>query len=139
VGEPSIVVVLRATTPLRTSQDIDGAISLLSQSAGADSVVSVVEAVGIHPIRLKRLHAGHYIVDAFETEGRFPKRRQELEKLFLRNGAVYAATPAVIDAGGLWGEKCVAYIMPEARSLNINTEHQLHVADLLLREQHGTP
>ena len=139
VGEPLIVAVLRATTPLRTSTDIDNSISLLLQSSSADSVVSVVEAVGIHPIRLKRLLTDGSLVDAFEAEGRFPRRRQELEVLFLRNGAVYASRPAVIDSGGLWGSKCLAYVMPEERSLNINTEHQLRVADLLLRQSRSSP
>lgn len=52
--------------------------------------------------------------------------------MYLRNGAVYVARPSVIDKGGLWGEHCLAYLMPEERSLNINTEHQLRVAELLL-------
>jgi CMP-N,N'-diacetyllegionaminic acid synthase len=131
--EPSIIAVLRATTPLRMAVDIDEAVSLLQRSPGADSVVSVVEAIGVHPIRLKRVLASGGLVDAFEPEGNFPRRRQEFEKLFLRNGAVYASRPAVIDAGGLWGPNCLAYVMPEERSLNINSEHQLRVADLLLR------
>jgi CMP-N,N'-diacetyllegionaminic acid synthase len=132
---PSVVAVLRATSPLRTSADINESVSLLQRSPNADSVVSVTEAVGVHPIRLKRILDDGRIVDAFEPEGTFPRRRQELERLFLRNGAVYAARSTVIEAGGLWGSHCLPYVMPEERSLNINTECQLLVADLLLRHQ----
>ena len=129
---PLLVVVLRATSPLRTAKDVDAAIELLLSHPEADSVVSVAPAVGIHPIRLKRVCEDGRLVDAFEPEGRSPRRRQELEPLYLRNGAVYVSRPPVIEAGGLWGDHCLAYVMPEERSININTEHQLRVADLLL-------
>ena len=131
-AEPSLLVVLRATTPLRTPEDIDNAISLLDSNPIADSVVSVGLAVGVHPIRLKRILDDGRLMDAFEQEGRFPRRRQALEALYVRNGAIYAARPFVIDAGGLWGGHCLAYLMPEERSININTEYQLRVAELLL-------
>jgi len=131
-AEPSLVIVLRATTPLRTSEDIDSAIALLESSPAADSVVSVGLAVGIHPIRLKRVLPDGRLVDGFKSEGLFPRRRQELEPLYLRNGAIYGAKPSVIDAGGLWGRHCLAYVMPEERSININTEFQLRVAELLV-------
>jgi CMP-N-acetylneuraminic acid synthetase len=133
--EPSIIAVMRATTPLRSADDIVESIRLLQCSTNADSVVSVVEAIGIHPVRLKRVVQDGYLQDAFEVEGRIPRRRQELEQLFLRNGAIYVSRPHVIDAGGLWGNRCLAYVMPEERSLNINTEYQLRLADLLLRER----
>lgn len=124
--------VLRATTPLRTAVDIDNAISILLTNPNADSVVSVRPAVGIHPIRLKRVESSGRLVDAFEGEGNSPKRRQELEPLYLRNGGVYVARRDVIATHGLWGKHCLAYVMPEERSVNINTEYDFLVAQLLL-------
>lgn len=131
-AEPSLLVILRATSPLRTPEDIDMAITLLDANPVADSVVSVGIAVGIHPVRLKRILIDGRLTDAFDTEGSFPRRRQEFEPLYVRNGAIYAAKPTVIDTGGLWGDHCLAYVMPEERSININTEHQLRMAELLL-------
>jgi CMP-N-acetylneuraminic acid synthetase len=131
-----VCVVLRATTPLRSSADIDGAVNLLAENINfADSVVSVRPAVGIHPIRLKRILPDGCLVDAFEPEGSSPKRRQELEVLYLRNGGIYASKRNVIEATGLWGSVCLAYVMPEERSVNINTEFDFEVADLLVRRQ----
>lgn len=133
--EPELCAVLRATTPLRLPVDIDNCIQLLRENKYADSVVSVVEAVGIHPIRLKRILGDGRLVDGFEPEGNSPKRRQELETLYLRNGGIYAAKPEVIASGGLWGSHCLAYVMPEDRSVNINTEYDFSVAELLLRQR----
>ncbi|HLE57406.1 MAG TPA: acylneuraminate cytidylyltransferase family protein, partial [Rhodothermia bacterium] len=50
-GAPyEVIVMLQPTTPLRTADDIDSAVTLLLES-GADSVVSVVDVGGHHPYR----------------------------------------------------------------------------------------
>lgn len=128
---PDICVVLRATSPQRVGSDIDAAVTLLLENEEADSVISVGLAVGIHPVRLKRVLRDGSLVDAFEPEGRCPRRRQEFEPLYLRNGAIYATRSSVIADGGLWGSHCLAYVMPEERSVNINTAFQFRIAELL--------
>jgi CMP-N-acetylneuraminic acid synthetase len=130
-----ICVTLRATSPLNTGEDIDNAIRLLISEDSADSVVSVVAAEGIHPVRLKRVTDSGFIEDAFGSEGPFPKRRQELEKLYVRNGAIYATRAATIERGTLWGSRSLAYIMSEERSININTDFQFRVAELLILDE----
>jgi CMP-N-acetylneuraminic acid synthetase len=132
---PDICVVLRATSPLRTNNDIDAAVRLLIENKAADSVVSVGPAVGVHPVRLKRILPDGRLEDAFEGEGMFPKRRQDFEPLYLRNGAIYAAKTSVIEGGGLWGKHCLAYVMPEERSVNINTDFQFKVAELVMLDR----
>lgn len=127
-----VCVTLRATSPLNTGEDIDKAIRLLLSDDTAHSVVSVVAVEGVHPLRLKRISNAGFIEDAFGTEGLFPKRRQEFEKLYVRNGAIYATRTSVIDSGSLWGTRSLAYIMPEERSININTDFQFKVAELLV-------
>jgi CMP-N,N'-diacetyllegionaminic acid synthase len=133
---PDICVVMRATSPLRTADDIDRAVAILARHPQADSVVSVARATGIHPIRLKRVLSDNRLADAFPDvfgpEGSYPKRRQELEALYLRNGAVYAAKSSVVAKGGLWGSHCLAYEMPQERSININTETDLLLAELVI-------
>lgn len=131
--QPSLCVMLRATTPLRTPTDVDQCIELLDRNPHADSVVSVVPAIGIHPVKLKRILSDGRLVDGFGPEGYFPKRRQEFEQLYIRNGAIYAARPRTIDNCGLWGLHCLGYIMPEERSVNINTEFDLKIADLIIK------
>jgi CMP-N,N'-diacetyllegionaminic acid synthase len=126
-------VVLRATAPLTSPIDIEGAVELLSASQDADAVASVVERPGIHPIKLKRVNADGYLHDAFESEGQFPKRRQELECFYVRNEALYVSRSSVIEAGSLWGKRCLAYIMPPERSININSDFDFRVAELVMR------
>lgn len=132
---PDLCVILRATAPLRTSYDIDSAIELYRSRKGIDSVASVVSAVGINPTKLKRVLPAGFLVDALEPEGPFPTRRQDGGDYYVRNEAIYVVRPKVIESGSLWGEKCVAYLMPEERSININTEFQFTVADLIMRSR----
>lgn len=131
---PDICVVLRATSPLRTYKDIDTVVDLLMKDDAIDSVVSVGPAIGIHPVRLKRILPDGKLVDAFEPEGSYPKQRQSFELLYLRNGAIYASRSSIIEDGRLWGPNCLAYVMPEERSININTEFQFKVAELLINQ-----
>jgi CMP-N-acetylneuraminic acid synthetase len=135
-GAVETLLVLRATSPLRTSADIDNAVNLISRNPDADSLVSVVAIPGMHPIRMKRVLPDGMVVDAFEAEGYSPRRRQTLEQLYLRNGAIYIATARVLDDGRMWGEHCLAYVMPQERSVNINTAFDFEVAELFISRQH---
>src|SRR5258708_20946882 len=127
----AVVVTLRATTPFCTTAHIDALLALLASVPAADSVVSVTPS-SVHPMRLKRVLPDGRLQDAFEPEGRRPRRRQELERLYIRNGGIYAAKRNVISPDSLWGDYCLAYVMPEERSININTEIDFAVAELLL-------
>lgn len=132
------VITLRATTPLRSSFDINSAMKqLILNGDRANSVVSVRQVVGVHPIRLKRVSSDGYLEDAFDCEGYYPVRRQSFETLYLRNGGIYGARREVIRDFGLWGMRCLAYVMPDERSVNINTEFDFIVAEAILkRAQH---
>lgn len=131
LASSEVFAALRATSPFRASEDIDNAVRMLNANGWADSVVSVTEAIGVHPTRLKRVLDDGRLVDAFEEEGPYPVPRQRLDTLYVRNGAVYVVRADVVAKGSLWGDSPLAYLMPEERSLNINTEFQFLVADLI--------
>lgn len=127
------VMVLQPTSPLRTAEDIDAAISLLAGDPEADSVISVVKVSDHHPARMKMLREGILFDPPFmETvEG---QRRQDLPDYYLRNGAVYLTRTAVLRAQQSFkGTKCLGYQMPEERSVNIDSEIDFILADAILR------
>lgn len=127
-----VVVMLQPTSPFRTPGDIDGALELLERS-GADSVISVVDVGGHHPARMKFLD-GDRLVDPPFAEAYENQPRQELTPMVLRNGAIYATRRSVLDAGGFKGADCRAWVMPEARSANIDTETDFRFAEWLLAQ-----
>lgn len=127
------ILTLQPTNPLRTPDDIDGAIELLDVT-GADSVISFVNTGERHPARMKYIEADGRVIDppfAEEFEG---QRRQDLPKLFLRDGAIYLTRRNVLMSdGSLKGRDCRAWIMPEDRSCNIDTPFDLWLTEQLMR------
>lgn len=124
------VVVLQATSPFRNAADIDACVEKLA-ATGADCVVSVRQVFEVHPNKLKKIEKDRllpYMLD--EVEG---MRRQDLPPCFLRNGGVYATRREVImEQGSLYGCDVRACVMPEERSLDINSEVDFILAEALL-------
>ena len=130
-----IVVLLQPTTPLRTHEDIDAAVDLLVKSK-ADSVVSVYLVEDNHPIRMYKISDGFLKPYDKEPEGNL---RQDLPDVFHRNGAVYACRCSqIIEKRSLFGNKILPYFMPKERSVNIDDEFDLKIADFLLNLKKNT-
>lgn len=122
----SYIMLLQPTSPLRQSLDIDQAFELLLQN-NADSLQSVCEAE-THPYLLRTIKNGQ--LTPYLTHEMEHKRRQDLDHLFALNGAIYIVKRDVLmrdDA--LIGNKNCGYVMPKERSVDIDCE-----ADLLLAE-----
>jgi CMP-N,N'-diacetyllegionaminic acid synthase len=127
-GEPyDAAMLLQPTTPFRTAADIDGAITLFTET-GADSVISVVDVGGHHPARMKYLD-GDRLIDPPFCEERENQNRQELPPMYLRNGALYLTRRDVLLGGSFKGTDCRAWIMPDERSVNIDTLHDFDLAE----------
>ncbi|MCB0847293.1 MAG: acylneuraminate cytidylyltransferase family protein [Bacteroidetes bacterium] len=124
------VLMLQPTTPFRTGKDIDQAIELLG-STGADSVISVVDVEGHHPARMKYLKNGR-LIDPDFCEEYENQPRQELQPMYLRNGAIYLTRRETIMNHSFKGNHCQALIMETRRSVNIDTELDFLMADFLL-------
>jgi len=130
------IFTLQPTNPLRRPDDIDGAIELLDRT-GADSVISFVDVGEKHPARMKYIDPDGRVIDppfAEHTEG---QRRQELSKLYLRDGSVYLTRRDVLmTEHSLKGRDCRAWIVPSERSCNIDEPFDWLLAEMLVRH-HG--
>ena len=133
---PDVTVLLQPTAPLRRSAHIDAAVDLLLSSR-ADSVVSVSEIPGHHhptwqfevseDQRLFR-YGGQVI-------SKLPARRQELKPTYTRNGAIYAFRSVLaLECDTIYGERCLAYIMPTSQSVNIDSDEDLFLAERQLKQ-----
>ena len=131
------VMVLQPTSPLRTAADIDMAISLLAGDYSADSVISVVKVSDHHPARMKILRDG-VLYDPPFVENVEGLRRQDLPEYYLRNGAIYLTRTEVLrQQRSFKGSRCLGYLMPDERSVNIDSELDFLLAEAILRMQHG--
>ena len=127
------VLMLQPTSPLRNHTDIDKSIKLLIQNK-SDSVVSVTNVDGFHPLRMKRIINGflvNYIDQGFEDM----RPRQILPKVYIRNGAIYLVKRDVLlFDNSLTGKTCIAYEMPNERSVNIDGESDFITAEYFLNK-----
>ena len=124
------VVLLQPTSPLRTAQDIDAAIDRCVE-AGAPACVSVCLAQE-SPYWMYTLGARGRL-EPLLPETRIA-RRQDLPRVYHLNGAVYVArTDWLARERTFVNADAVAYEMPVDRSLDIDTERDLHLVDAYLR------
>lgn len=129
---PEILLLLQPTSPCRSSEDIDTAIDLFIKS-GADSVVSVCE-MNHSPFWSFKINNDN-LVPLF-NEKYLKKRRQELPLTYMPNGAIYISTPAFLHkTKDFFSGKIIPYIMPQIRSIDIDTEFDLLLAENYLKEQ----
>jgi CMP-N-acetylneuraminic acid synthetase len=127
------VLILQPTNPLRRPSDIDGSIELL-EASGADSVISFVDVGEKHPARMKFVGPEGRVINppfAEEFEG---QRRQELPRIYLREGSIYLTRRAILMEGNsVQGRDCRAWIIPQERYCNIDTPFDLFVAGKMLK------
>jgi len=129
------ILTLQPTNPLRRTQDIDGAIELLEKT-GADSVISFVDVGERHPARMKWIEADGRVSDPPFAEVFEGQPRQQLKKLYLREGSIYLTRRSVLmEQNSLKGKDCRAWIVPEERARNIDTPFDLRIAEQILQAQ----
>lgn len=126
-GRPAeIMVVLEPTCPLRSVEDIERCVALLRD--GYDSAATFTTAA-VNPHRTWRLSETG--PEPF-IDGAVPwLPRQKLPQAYQLNGAVYAFRTAGLMEGtvGLLFGRAGAVIMPAERSIDIDSYHDLRLAE----------
>lgn len=123
------IVLLQPTSPLRTDKDIDEAFQLFYEKE-ADSVISVCECEK-SPLLSNVLPDDLNMFGFIKHENN--ARRQELERYYRLNGAIYISrVDRFRQIGSFYGEKSYAYIMGQEDSVDIDTEQDFEFAEFLI-------
>jgi len=127
------VVELMCTNPMKSVEDIDGAVKKLIDT-GADSVIAVHRLEDHHPARIKKI-VNDKIVD-FCIQETPESRRQDLKpNAFIRSGSIYALKRdhLMIDGKRYGSGNSRPIVLPEERAINIDTEIDFIFAELMIR------
>ena len=129
-GDFDAVGIVQCTSPFTAPEDLAGAVAMLERT-GAGSVVSVcrIEAA-IHPLKLK-IMVGDTLRPWLEDDRMAPSH--ELPELWVRNGSIYLTRVEALRRGEILDEDDQrAFVMPTARSHDIDTPDDLAFAEYLL-------
>ncbi len=126
---PDFVVTLQPTSPFRTGAEIDRTIATVADT-GADSAQTLVEA-SYHPFFMKTLDGDRTI--ALFADGKKYVRRQDAPAVYQPSGAVYVTRyPVLMEEGQVLGHDNRGIVMSFEASVNIDTEWDFLLAELLL-------
>lgn len=126
------ILLLQPTSPLRTFDDIEKAVSIF-KNTDAISLISCYKA-NIHEYGLY-YKAGDRAV-GLNTKHNQGIRRQEIEDLYVRNGAFFLVkSDYMIKEKNPFDDKPAMYVMPYERSVNIDTMEDIELARNYLKLQ----
>ncbi len=126
------LVDLDVTVPLKTYQDIDGAIQMALQNPDTDVVIT-----GYEPERNPYFNMMEIGEDGFASivkKGNKPiVRRQDAPKVYSLTPAAYVIKKSALYAYEHWSNaKCKIYEMPRERAVDIDTEIDFKIVEFLI-------
>ena len=128
-----LLVLLQPTSPLRTGEDIDGAIATCV-AGDAPAAISVT-APGKSPYWMCTKNEDGTLERLIPIDSDI-HRRQDLPEVFAFNGAVYVArTDWFSETKTFFGPGTVGYVMPPERSADIDAEIDLKYVEFLIETQ----
>jgi len=123
------LLLLQPTCPFRKVEHLEEALSRLADPA-VESVISVSDVGDAHPGRMYRLEEGHLAPLDPAAER---MNRQDLPKLYRRNGMIYAVkVDAFREAGTFFIPNSVALPIEAKYSVNIDEMLDFYLAEVLL-------
>jgi CMP-N-acetylneuraminic acid synthetase len=137
-----VVVSLQPTNPLITPDIIDTAVSVYMET-NCDSVASVTIISHGHPYRAKKLLDNKRLIDFCpEFNGDRVINRQDRPPAYAYNGAIYLRTRELLENWtgkdtGL-GSDCRSVVVEPEKSVNIDTEFDFKLAELIMKDREST-
>ncbi|MBU0535638.1 MAG: acylneuraminate cytidylyltransferase family protein [Nanoarchaeota archaeon] len=135
--KPDLIIHLRPTSPLRTTDHIDEAIKILADDENADSIrgVSIPEE---NPFKMWEIE-GKYMVPLMRHKGikdAHNRLRQNLPDVFWQNGAIdIARYNTIMKKHSMTGDNIIGYNMDYKYSVDIDSITSLRVAEIALNER----
>lgn len=130
-SQQGVFISLPATSPFRAPSDIDSAVRKFF-SADNDIVFTITPSSASPYLSMVKINADDEI--EVVIGGSKAYRRQDVPEVFDITGSIYVTSPDYIRNCERLVDGRLGYIViPEERSVDIDTEYDLYIADLMLR------
>ena len=134
--EPTAVVQLRPTTPIRERDSVDRAINVLLENPSADSVRSVV-IPDKNPFKMWLINPDGFmqpLISLEEMDEAYNAPRQALPSAYWHSGQVDVIRPETLfDKNSMSGEKILPIILDPMYSIDIDTLDTWQYAEWVIR------
>ncbi|MFA5903229.1 MAG: acylneuraminate cytidylyltransferase family protein [Desulfobacula sp.] len=133
--EFDIFVSIPATSPLRIAADIDACIQALAEDETADGVITVTKAARHPSFNMVVMDDKGFAAIAMPDKGPV-SRRQDASRMYDMTTVAYAARPEfILRASSLFEGRIKAVEIPRERALDIDTEFDFLVAELIINHR----
>ncbi len=130
-----LFVSVPCTAPLRLPGDVDAVIRKLTETDAA-AVITVTEAHRNPYFNQVTEWEGGTVRPAMRYYGPDVTRRQDAPEVWDVTTVAYAARPEfILRASGLWGGRVCSVAVPKEWAVDIDTELDLRIAEMLMRER----
>ncbi len=129
------ILLLQPTCPIRDTKKIIKAIKIIKNNKNINSVISIKDVEGNHPVRMKTMGKDNIIKNFLKNKKENMKPRQSLEKIFIRSGSFYLIRVLnMIKENSLVSNKCYGIIVKDLEAVNIDTTDDLNILKMLLNK-----
>ena len=129
------LVDMDVTVPLKTSEDIDGAIDIALQDPEADVVITAYTPERNPYFNMMELKE-HGYAGIVKQSSKPIVRRQDAPVVFSLSPAAYVVKRAALYNFSHWSEaKCKVYPIPRIRAIDIDTEMDFKIVEFLMSQQ----
>jgi N-acylneuraminate cytidylyltransferase/CMP-N,N'-diacetyllegionaminic acid synthase len=129
-----IVVDLDATSPLRSVEDIFGAVNLL-ETSGCSNVITGAPARRSPYFNLVELNADGIAVISKKRETT-TLRRQDSPECFDMNASIYVwRRDDLFEGSSVFKDDTRLFVMPEERSIDIDSELDFEIVEFLMKKR----
>ena len=133
---PDILVSIPATSPLRGEQDVKGCIELLLHN-DIDVALTVTRTPHNPYFSMVKKSNGRLLEKFISHEDRIC-RRQDAPLVYVITGGAYAVRVSyLLQTNDLFAGRVQGIAVPQGRALDIDSEYDLHIAELLLEYRKG--
>ncbi len=127
--EIDAIVLLQPTSPLRKTEDVEMCVELYERKR-PDAVISV-NVCRANPYKNMLIKKGEYYDLAIRTQEEHTNR-EKMPVVYEENGAVYVVSRrSVMSLKTVHPPKTLVYEMPQERSIDIDSEYDLGIAEYL--------
>jgi CMP-N,N'-diacetyllegionaminic acid synthase len=122
------------TCPLRSKNDVKGAIELYENNSNINSVISITDfefppSLGLYKSESNKIWSYHP-TDPWESGN---TRSQDHERIYRPNGAIYGSSiKSLLKNKNYYLGTVLGYYMPRERSIDIDTELDFKIAEAII-------